>query len=171
MLESTGDFSAQMNFSGDTLKSAANFRAVFKLIDRTPHFFLTHRAHAPPASGSRSITVSRTRAARSGTRRPCSQSCTARTSRPNRSANFWRLNFMRFRSARMCFADGSSTIRHGRTVSPRTWARTSPKAASTSRPTWVRSRCHWLASFLIVATSCDRALLSAGAKSSRSAFA
>ena len=25
-----------MNFSGDTLNSAANFRAVFKLIDRTP---------------------------------------------------------------------------------------------------------------------------------------
>ena len=32
------------------------------------------------ASGSRSMTVSKTRAARSGTRRPCSHSCTARTS-------------------------------------------------------------------------------------------
>ena len=54
------------------------------------------------------MTVSRTRAARSGTRRPCSQSCTARTSSPNRSANFWRLSFMRLRSATMWAAAGSS---------------------------------------------------------------
>ena len=46
------------------------------------------------------MTVSRTRAARSGTRRPCSQSCTARASRPNRAANLRRLSFMRLRSAR-----------------------------------------------------------------------
>ena len=84
------------------------------------------------ASGSRSMTVSRMRAARSGTRRPCSHSCTARASRPNRSANFWRLNFMRFRIARICSAAGSSTMRQGKSTSPRTWARTSPKAASIS---------------------------------------
>ena len=84
------------------------------------------------ASGSRSMTVSRMRAARSGTRRPCSHSCTARASRPNRSANFWRLNCMRFRIARICFAAGSSTMRQGKSASPRTWARTSPKAASIS---------------------------------------
>ena len=63
------------------------------------------------ASGSRSITVSSTRAARSGTRRPCSHSCTARTSSPKVSANFWRLSFIRLRSARMCSAAGSSTMR------------------------------------------------------------
>jgi len=90
------------------------------------------------ASGSRSITVSSTRAARSGTRRPCSQSWTARTSSPNRSANFWRLSFMRLRRATMCFAAGLSTIRIGSTASPRTWASTSARAASSSRPRSVR---------------------------------
>ena len=100
--------------------------------------------HADPmarttASGSRSITVNRTRAARSGTRRPCSQSCRARASRPKRSANFCRLSFMRLRSAMILSAVGSSTIRHGSSTSPRTWARTSPSASSTSRPRSVRS--------------------------------
>ena len=65
------------------------------------------------ASGSRSMTVSRTRAARSGTRRPCSHSCTVRTSSPKLSANFWRLSLSRLRSATMCSAAGSSTIRNG----------------------------------------------------------
>ena len=49
-------------------------------------------------SGSRSMTVQQDeRAARSGTRRPCSHSCTARTSSPKLSANFWRLSFIRLR--------------------------------------------------------------------------
>ena len=43
-----------------------------------------------------------------------------------------RLNFMRFRIARICSAAGSSTMRQGKSASPRTWARTSPKAASIS---------------------------------------
>ena len=101
------------------------------------------RAEDPPqvdpiarttASGSRSITVSRTRAARSGTRRPCSQSWTARASRPKRSANFCRLSFIRLRSATIRSAVGSSMIPPGSSTSPRTWARTSPSADSTSRP-------------------------------------
>ena len=91
------------------------------------------------ASGSWPMTVSSTRAARSGTRRPCSQSCTARASSPKRSANFCRLSRNRLRRASMRSAAGSSTIRQGRFVSPRTWARTSPKAVSTSRPSLVRS--------------------------------
>ena len=42
------------------------------------------------ASGSRLITISSTRAARSGTRRPCSQPGIARASSPKRSATFCR---------------------------------------------------------------------------------
>lgn len=60
------------------------------------------------ASGSWSMTVSSTRAARSGTRRPCSQSCRARTSRPKRSANFCRLSRNRLRRATIRGAEGSS---------------------------------------------------------------
>ena len=74
-------------------------------------------------SGSRSMTVSSTRAARSGTRRPCSHSCTARTSRPKRSANFCRLSFNRLRRAATRPAAGSAGQRrprhaHGRRPLP-----------------------------------------------------
>ena len=76
---------------------------------RTSGHLLSARA---TASGSRSMTVSRTRAARSGIRRPCSHSCTARASSPNRSANFWRLNFIRFRSVKNALCGGIwSTMR------------------------------------------------------------
>ena len=105
-------------------------------------------------AGSRSMTVNKTRAARSGTRRPCSQSCTARASRPKRSANIRRLSFKRLRTARIRSAGGSSAIRHGRSISPRTWARTqghldlAPDLGSFRRHLSVPS-------FLIVATSGD----------------
>ena len=69
------------------------------------------------------MTVSSTRAARSGTRRPCSHSCTARTSRPKRSANFCRLSFNRLRRAPTRPAAGSAGQRrprhaHGRRPLP-----------------------------------------------------
>ena len=46
---------------------------------------------------------------------------------------------MRLRSARTRSAGGSATVRRGSSASPRTWERTSFRAASTSRPSCVRS--------------------------------
>ncbi|MCY4470166.1 MAG: helicase-related protein [Thiotrichales bacterium] len=102
-------------------------------------------------SRSWSMRVSTTPAARPGTRRPCSHSCMARTSRPKPSANFRRLNFKRLRKATIRSAVAASIIRLGSATSPRTWARVSPSAVSISCPTPVRSsvivplspdRCH-----------------------------
>ena len=117
------------------------------------------------ASGSRSMTVSRTRAARSGTRRPCSQSCTARASSPNRSANFLRLSFMRLRSATMCSAAGSSTIRQGSGVSPRKWCKHLAQGLlHLVSHLGSLSRHRFSSIFLIAATSRESTFLSAGAQ-------
>ena len=76
------------------------------------------------ASGSRSITVSRTRAARSGTRRP---SFPILDSPGNRARTDPRISggstSCVCAEPLLCSAAGSSTIRLGSTASPRTWAK------------------------------------------------
>ena len=118
------------------------------------------------------MTVSSARAARSGTRRPCSYSCKARTSRPKRSANFRRLSFKRSRRATIPSAVGLSTIRQRSAISSRKMGKhfLQRRLDLVPHPGSFFRHLPPL-SLLIAATSRDNALVSAAVRLSRSAFA